>query len=240
MIAEAIEKIIDLARNERLELPDGRLYTSKGFSAVKLPEPKTIAVKTLTGIRDYLNEDIDDLFPKNRPIIAHVVNETSVSVMSAIIPPFEQRVVYMTAALRDDTPFKFGQWHDSERFVIAIQSKFLQDENTDAILRIAGNVQDRFVKTVSDDGVSQSVKAKSGITTVADVKVPNPVTLRPYRTFREVEQPASKLIFRMRTGDPLPEMALFDADGGAWCLDAMKNIAAWLHTNLPKEVMVIV
>ena len=50
---------------------------------------------------------------------------------------------------------------------------------------------------------------------MADVKVPNPVTLRPFRTFIEVEQPESKFIFRMREGG---RCAIFEADGahGSW------------------------
>jgi len=66
------------------------------------------------------------------------------------------------------------------------------------------------------------------------VAVPNPVTLRPYRTFSEVEQPASQFVFRMKTGGSSPSCALFNADGGAWALEAIENIKRWLSDRLPE------
>ena len=67
--------------------------------------------------------------------------------------------------------------------------------------------------------------------TVADVVVPNPVTLMPRRTFFEIEQPASPFIFRMQSG---PTCALFEADGGAWQQEAMQRIAIYLRQKLSK------
>lgn len=70
---------------------------------------------------------------------------------------------------------------------------------------------------------------KTGVAKLNDVVVPNPVTLAPYRTFPEIEQPKSKFIFRMQSG---PTATLFEADGGAWRNEAMKNIKVWLKTAL--------
>lgn len=57
-------------------------------------------------------------------------------------------------------------------------------------------------------------------------------TLRPYRTFREVEQPASEFVFRLRSlNGEVPWCALFEADGGKWKLDAVLKIKAWLEAE---------
>ena len=56
------------------------------------------------------------------------------------------------------------------------------------------------------------------MTLVTGAKVPNPVILRPYRTFMEVTQPAISCVFRVRKG---PELSLHEADGGEWRLFAM-------------------
>ena len=58
---------------------------------------------------------------------------------------------------------------------------------------------------------------------------PNPVTLRPYRTFNEVEQPASQFVFRI---NKLANLALFEADGGKWKLEAVESIANYLKNEL--------
>ena len=64
---------------------------------------------------------------------------------------------------------------------------------------------------------------------LAQAKTPNPVTLRPYRTFNEVEQPASQFIFRI---NKMANLALFEADGGKWQLEAIGNIARYLAKEL--------
>lgn len=46
---------------------------------------------------------------------------------------------------------------------------------------------------IEDNGVSQVATVKTGVASLAKGKAPNPVTLRPYRTFSEVEQPAAYL-----------------------------------------------
>ncbi|OSB00487.1 hypothetical protein B2H85_13365, partial [Clostridium botulinum] len=55
------------------------------------------------------------------------------------------------------------------------------------------------------------------------------VTLAPYRTFPEIEQPLSRFIFRMQQG---PSAAIYEADGGAWRNQAMQRIKAYLEEEL--------
>ena len=83
-----------------------------------------------------------------------------------------------------------------------------------------------------DDGVSQKATIKTGIASKGEVLVPNPVKLRPYRTFLEVEQPESAFVFRMRDDNGRVECALFGADGGAWKNAAMKSIKEYLMFEL--------
>lgn len=61
--------------------------------------------------------------------------------------------------------------------------------------------------------------------------VPNPVTLIPYRTFLEVQQPASDFIFRMKSSCGV-QCAIFEADGGTWKNEAMNNIKEYLKNEL--------
>ena len=125
--------------------------------------------------------------------------------------------------------FNFGQWYDVESFIIAMQSCFVQNEDSEKILKVVGNIKEEAVRQTGDDGISQQVTAKTGIATVENIKVPNPVVLAPFRTFREIAQPESKFVFRMQQG---PRCALFEADGGAWKLDAMARIKEWLEIEL--------
>jgi hypothetical protein len=111
---------------------------------------------------------------------------------------------------------------------------FVQDENTAAILKIVGNIKEEASNTFADDGITQSVATRAGISRVEIVPVPNPVTLRPYRTFMEIEQPASTFVFRMKSGKGQPPTcALYEADGRMWRLEAIKKIKEWLADKMP-------
>jgi hypothetical protein len=80
-----------------------------------------------------------------------------------------------------------------------------------------------------DDGVSQRTTVKQGVALKETVTVKGRVTLRPYRTFREIEQPASTFVFRLQSHEgAVPACGLFEADGGTWKLDAVLAIKTWL------------
>lgn len=59
------------------------------------------------------------------------------------------------------------------------------------------------------------------------------ISLRPYRTFTEVEQPESEFILRL---DDEGRVGIIEADGGAWKMTAKANIAAYFETTLSEEV----
>lgn len=101
------------------------------------------------------------------------------------------------------------------------------------ILKFAGTVEDGTVTDYSDDGVTQKATVKTGLASKTDAIVPNPVSLRPYRTFLEVEQPKSDFIFRMKQDkyDGV-QCAIFEADGGAWQNAATKAVKNYLEYEL--------
>ncbi len=164
-------------------------------------------------------------------------SESLVSVVSNVQGTFLTRIVF--AAAKPVIPtFNFGQFLSHSEFMIALQSKFMDFGDKAQILRVMGTVREEAVKTSMDDGVTQKVTASAGIVLQSEVNVPNPVILKPYRTFLEVDQPPSQFVLRVRSdkaGD-LPSAALFEADGGRWRNEAMANIAEYLAgkiTSLP-------
>ena len=130
---------------------------------------------------------------------------------------------------------EFGTFDNHESFCIALQSKFVDNEDRKLLLKFAGTVQDGTVTEYGDDGISQKATVKTGLSSKSDAIVPNPVILKPFRTFLEVDQPESAFIFRMKNGNYGVQCALFEADGGAWKIEAMKNIKEYLQEEL-KEV----
>ena len=234
MIKEAIEKIEEMAAPVYEEI-DGRMYSSKSFVPVYKPMPETLSLLTLTGVRDFLYRNIDVIAPER--LFIHVVGHVNVRIMSTADSGFLQRPVHAEATAM--TPvIAFERRLSIESFIIQLQSMFVKTPERDNLLKFIGNLKAGFSKTMTDDGVSQSVTAKTGVTMVSEVEVPNPVTLQPYRTFAEIEQPASDFVFRIHGGEGEPTCALYEADGGAWKLTAIERIAEWIKTSLP-DVAVI-
>jgi hypothetical protein len=188
-------------------------------------------VHTLSGFADYIEANKDELTLSE--FVVHVVGPDRVDLVSKTTGEHHQRFRYITAQNYNRfaavPAFDFGRWMDPEDLIIALQALFQGSNDLAKVLRLLGNIRDEDVKTRADDGVSQSVNARSGIAVVEKVDVPNPVTLAPYRTFPDVgAQPEGSFVFRLRKTPGGVAAALFEADGGAWRNDAVLLIANWL------------
>ena len=225
MLKSAMQFIVDSAKVAEINY-DGKRYTTKQLYPVKEVLPETLGVHSLTGLVDYINSNIDHL-AKDKAFVL-IQDHGTVSLHKYLTPDFNQRATLLTANLML-RKHHFDNWVDSETFNIWLQSGFVETDNKAAVLKVVGNIRSEVVAGVSDDGVSQEVTAKAGIATVAKVIVPNPVLLRPFRTFAEVEQPESPFILRLRTG---AECKLVEADGGAWRNTARLNIKTYLETHI--------
>lgn len=224
---KALEYLVGLGKVQTLEV-NGQTYSPVGLNHIRMPKVEPIKVNSLTGLVDYLKSKFDEgAFDGT---MVHVVSESQVKLVSNILDD-SGRETYMVAEAFSPK-FNFGNFYEVESFIIAMQSCFVPNDDSARILKVVGNIKEENVRQTGDDGVSQRVTAKTGIATVEEVVVPNPVVLAPFRTFLEVEQPESKFIYRMRSGQSGPGCALFEADGGAWRLEAMERVRAFLEAAL--------
>lgn len=224
MIKEAIDRILEISSPEIIPV-GGRNYSTKKLTPIEEPMPTALEVSTLTALVDYLKEDRDAL---TFPLMVHIASPTNVRVLGPLAGPFVQRPTYLIARAMLPS-VTLGNYLPSTDFQIMLRSAFVGGEGRDAIIKIAGNVVDMEALNSVDDGMSQTVTVQAGVTTKAKETLPNPAILAPYRTFLEVEQPESEFIFRMERG---PRFGLWEADGGAWKLQAMATVAAWLNEKL--------
>ncbi|MFA5382462.1 MAG: hypothetical protein WC356_04795 [Candidatus Micrarchaeia archaeon] len=226
MIKDALQWIKNQAPVQNLTF-GGRQYTDQTIVPVKDPSPEPLYLHTLTGIKDYYgsmgNGGYDDIDGEATSL--HVVSHAEVRLIGALYGGFQQRDTFLIAKLPETRGYPFGQWQDPETFIISLQAMFVQDEASAALLRFVTSIKEEDGRTSQDDGISQAVTVKKGVTLVAEEKVPNPVILRPYRTFLEVEQPAISCVLRLRSG---PQLSLHEADGGQWRLEAIQNIKDYL------------
>nr|WP_228728307.1 hypothetical protein [Brevibacillus composti] len=227
MLKEALQYLIGLGNAKIFNSVSGQEYASQTVHLLKRPTPDALVVRNLSGLVDYLIHNYDN----QPPVLVHVASPTQVDVLSTFNTDYNRNHLLRAEALLPKIPF--GQFLDTEQFNILLQSCFVSNEDRAMVLKVIGNIKEETVSTFGDDGVSQQVTAKTGVATVENVVVPNPVTLKPFRTFVEIEQPESEFIFRMRTG---PAAGLFEADGGTWKLTAIARIKDYLQAALEDEV----
>jgi len=236
MDGSAIQRIVDLAPVQRHQV-DGREYATEALHMVAPPLVAKVPVGTLTGFSDYLAANPDGL--ELAGLIVHVASPTQVHLITAKPNVYRQRETFVTAECKPRA-FPFGTYMGVEEFIIALQTYFVANSVVEQIQALVSSIQSEGSATYADDGVSQQVTAKTGIVAVGNVKVPNPVTLAPYRTFLEVVQPASLFVFRIRKEkDGAPACALFLADGGSWELQAITLVRDWLKGMLPEDMTIL-
>lgn len=188
------------------------------------PEPAALTFGSLQALADFVRENRDGLDLSK--CVLHVTGATGVRLLGPLTGEKRQRFTYAAASCRNLMDQWVGQYHGQEDFVVALQSRFVPEMDREAVLKVVSKLKEEQSLETEDDGTTQRATARAGVHLAQQVAVPNPVRLAPYRTFREVEQPASTFVLRVQKG---PRCALFEADGGAWEMEAVKRVAEWLR-----------
>lgn len=164
------------------------------------------------------------------PLFVHVASPTIVRVFSRMDDHCKRDTLY--AAVANDVEFKDG-WRDQQEAIIEVRSRFLPTEDSEYLLSLISSInQEEGIKS-TDNGVSQTVVVKTGVSLQDTATVKPRLELQPFRTFLEVEQPVSEFILRL---DDKGRVGIFEADGGIWKLEAKDKIYNWLSAELDAEV----
>jgi hypothetical protein len=205
---------------------DGRLEM---IHHIDEEQPDCIRVFSLNGLVDLIRADVDNMFAAGSPThIVRVTGESRVEVISPAIGHRKSR--YRRIECFAPTPnISFGKYRATEDFQVMMQTCFEESDARNVVMKIAGSASKEQSMRKSDDGMAQTIQVKTGVVTVGDVTIKNPVPLTPLRTFYEVEQVTSPFILRF---DENANAALYEGDGGAWKLQAVTRVADWLREKL--------
>ena len=230
MIKEALQYLVGLKPVERFTI-DGREYSSTSLSGVAAPLITALEISTLGGFLDLLKEHFEDF--TDNAVLVHVVDYQTVCLINRNSDIWERRTEYIHCNLTETRGFQFGQWQDHESFVIGLLSNFVETDELKTVVQLASNITNERVSTSEDDGISQTVGIRAGLHLKEKAEVKYRVKLAPFRTFREVVQPDSEFVLRLSQNNPeaVPKLALFEADGGKWKLDAVDNVARFLASG---------
>ena len=235
MIAEAIEKIINLAREEIIEDDFGRQWIKQenNYNPLTVSPIDTIKTNTLDSIRDFYQvEDPSDSF-------VLIKNPNEVEVKSIPDSLWGKRQTYLSA-VSQKCDFPFGTYLDVEAFIVRLQCCFLDTQTKKELTNFVSSIKTSEVRKAEDDGIAQKVSVENEIGRLETAKFNPVVSLAPYRYFREVDQVWSPFLLRMRKGpNDLPSIALMEADGSEWKILAMKVIKNHLKEILPENIKII-
>lgn len=145
MIKEALQYIVGLseAKVQDITLADGTVqtYSDKPLHRLQKHIPmvdKAIEMCTLTSLVDYIKGNIDSMSDK---MIIQVVDPETVVLFSQLNEErYREKMVVVKARIPD---FRFDTYMDQENFCINLQSKFIDDPDTDRalILKFAGTME---------------------------------------------------------------------------------------------------
>lgn len=252
MLKEAIEKIVSLARPEVITV-NGKTFSNQDFAEIKVTKhyPQELKLSSLDSVvqmvrkeavmlcsselRSVLMEETGVDTPRfaadelkvygEQMIFVSVEEYNRVRVFSSYDEWMQRERYYMAQA---DVPgFREG-WQYAEDMIIKLRSLFLQTEDVDYLLNLISHMDSKESVSSSDNGITQTVETKKGVSLKETVQVRPRVRLTPFRTFLEVEQPESEFLLRVKEG----QIGLFEADGGVWKMVAKKRVKEWLENQL--------
>ncbi|MCI9626498.1 MAG: hypothetical protein HFI90_06920 [Clostridia bacterium] len=227
MLKALAEYIVEQSKPYREKIGTGE-YSDKGLSRIVQPTAKALCTSTLHSVVDYLKNDVDNV--TSGKVIIHIEGARDVTLYHELNDDKNREsFISVSPALPN---VRIGDYIGLEDFGIMLRSMFVQSDTTYALLKICGNITDENALKYQDDGVSQTVTARTGIARVEQVDVPNQVKLQPFRTFAEVKQPESEFVFRLKKSGENIYAGIFEADGGAWKLEAIKRIKGYLEKEL--------
>lgn len=238
MTREAMEFIQELTEkaapvHQPMEICGKTFVNERLIRMDEKPMAEALTVSTLTGLMDYVTgcaEDYIDMF--GRKMVFHIQDPQTVSFFTFLNG--ERKRETLCVAKANVNEFCFGRWIDQDTFIISLQSNFEQSEDRDLIMKFAGNAMKQNEVAYADDGITQTATMKMGAASTANVQVPNPVTLKPYRTFQEVAQPETQYVFRMSDKNGI-QFLLADASNGIWKNEAIYHIKTWIYDELQKS-----
>ena len=225
MLKSFVEKIITLNENKIHQI-NGETYTEKPLTRIPsiVNRPSEISVNGLDSIVKLIDTEINII---DSIVFVQVATSDTVNVFTTYDNTYTRSLLYSATFRGADDSF-FG-WQSHEKAMIKLRSCFIQNEGTEYLLSILSRITDENSITSRDNGITQEVETRKGISLASKEVIKPRVKLIPYRTFTEVEQPESEFLVRLREGG---EIGLFEADGGMWKLTAKENIRKYFEENL--------
>jgi hypothetical protein len=227
----AIERIVELAKASSaapvIKVDGDQYYDGKWHSLVRIEDhaPATIVLSTLSGFAEIIKKERKIY---GTQLYVYPVSPTEVCAKTTLLGDLDRDLPY--SAVTESPHFHFGHFMPIEELLIALRSRFVQRGDVDYLCDLLASVTNSEGIELQDDGMTQKVEVKKGVSLKQKAATRPIVKLAPYRTFTEIGQPDSNFLFRVKAFGNEVQATLFEADGGAWRNQAMRNIKEHLDS----------
>ena len=247
-LADAINTLAELgkkAAEPTFQKAEGRTFLVTGsdyteIEPTELPKPEKVVTRSLDALVALIKTEAASQFT-DLPLYISCGNFNAVDVFTKPNPEDDLHRWRPYYALATDLPtlVEDVRWTFDEA-MIKLRSASQrplgipgETNDVDYIIDLLSHMSvDQSIKS-DDNGVTQTVQVRKGISFVENKAVRPIVTLAPYRTFQEVQQPASEFVFRVYEDRSI---SLTAADGGMWKLAARDAAKRYLTDALADEI----
>lgn len=119
-----------------------------------------------------------------------------------------------------------------EEAQIALRTRFQHTNDIEYAQKLLSDITTGCKVTYNDNGVATTIVTQQGVALQGKTTIRPIINLRPYRTFQEVEQPASDFLIRVNDR----YITFIEADGGMWKLVARETVKAYLEKQLAQLI----
>ncbi len=236
MLKAAIEKIQELSRVQVLRV-DNATYVVGGDGDYKQVRPELdvaepITLHSLEALVTLVKtEGIESVV--DGPLYITVPSHTTVRCFTHPVPEFRMRRGCPYLVEVTDVP----GWSEKvdmrfDEAMIALRTRFQATPDAEYALKLLSDITTGSKITLNDNGIATSVVSRTGVSLQANTPIRPIISLRPYRTFQEVEQPVSQFLIRVSERG----ITFVEADGGMWKLAARKTVRDYLAEKLSAEI----
>ncbi len=233
MIREALlwleDKVTKAQEKEQIKIHDD-IYTEKKLSLV-LPHVNKCKTLEFNNLSMLITNIKNELKNQHRlPLILNV-SEQSVKTYTSYDINKEREIPFI--AVSNSPEIIFNRYIFNEEMIIQLLTCFDDTPNRNNLIKLLSTLSQDQKITFEDDGFTQKVTAKEGVSLQTEVVISPLVKLVPQRTFFEVKQPEQMFLIRV---DKRGQVALFDAAGGSWKALCQASIIEYLKAQFEKEI----
>lgn len=235
MLKQAIEEIVDLANPVVTEV-DGVSYlvTKDGGYTQFQPElgqVDTIVLSSLDAMVKFVTREAVAL--TDSILFLTIPDHMTVKCFTSPDKGSRNLRTYLYKANATDVPgwdanMKLG----FEEAQIALRTRFQHTNDVEYAQKLLSDITTGCKVTYNDNGVATTIVTQQGVALQGKTTIRPIINLRPYRTFQEVEQPASDFLIRVNDR----YITFIEADGGMWKLVARETVKAYLEKQLAQLI----